>query len=420
MLCGPGNNGGDGYVIARWLKQRGADVAVVAAFDPKTDSALQARADFGGEVLENHDRRSAGTFVDCLFGSGQDRALSDELAALVSHLRQRHDRSIAIDLPSGVSSDSGTLLNPVAPYHLTIALGAWKWAHWSMPSAKVMGERRLVDIGLEVPESAASLIGKPKLKAPPPDAHKYTRGLVAVVAGDMPGASALAARAAQYGGAGYVKLLCDEAAPTLPASLVVDPRPLPEALSDTRIAAIVVGPGLGRGTDAAKRLQAVLEADTQAALVIDADALHLLGERAALPRGRKIVLTPHEGELAALQEAYGTDSSSSAAGPAKLVAAQRVASAAGAVVIAKGADTVIVAPDGNVRAAPPASSWLSTAGTGDVLAGLVASRLAAGTDAMDAAAEAVWLHSEAARQCGPVFTADGLVERLPDAYASAQ
>ena len=319
-----------------------------------------------------------------------------------------------------MSSDSGALLNPVAPYDLTIALGAWKWAHWAMPSAAVMGERRLVDIGLEVPESAASLIAKPKLKAPAPDAHKYTRGLVAVVAGEMPGASALAARAAQHGGAGYVKLLCDEAAPTLPASLVVDPRPLPEALSDKRIAAIVVGPGLGRGTDAAKRLQAVLEADTQAALVIDADALHLLGEQAALPHGRKIVLTPHEGELSALQETYGTGSHSSAAGPAKLIAAQQVASAAGAVVIAKGADTVIVSPEGSVRAAVPATSWLSAAGTGDVLAGLVASRLAAGTDAMDAAAEAVWLHSDAARRCGPVFTADGLVERVPDAYASAQ
>ncbi|GMN14398.1 NAD(P)H-hydrate epimerase [Altererythrobacter sp. MTPC7] len=418
ILCGPGNNGGDGYVIARWLHARGADVAVVAAMEPKTASAREARADYKGEVLPTDTGRAGGTFVDCLFGYGQDRPLSGDLFAVLEGLRERHDRSIAVDLPSGVSSDRAKLLNDIRPHDVTLALGAWKWAHWAMPASAVMGQRRLVDIGLSAGDNTATLITKPVLGPPPPDAHKYSRGLVAVVAGEMPGACALTARAAQHGGAGYVKVLSEKPMPPLPDNIVIDASPLAEALADERIDAVVVGPGFGRSRDAAERLGTVLNARSDAALVIDADALHLLSPEPSDFGDRPVVLTPHEGELSALEKAFG-EAQEQGPAPAKLDKARNIAAKTGAIVAAKGADTIVAGTD-SAMIAPPAPSWLSTAGTGDVLAGLVGSRLATGRAPMDAAAEAIWLHSEAARRAGPVFSADGLVECLPDAYASAR
>jgi hydroxyethylthiazole kinase-like uncharacterized protein yjeF len=409
VLCGPGNNGGDGYVIARELARRGSEVTVVAALEPRTEAAVAARASYPGAIAEHGH---GGVLVDCLFGSGLTRPLSDAHMALLNRLTADHRHAIAIDLPSGVESDSGALLNPGLPrFDLTIALGAWKFAHWLMPACATLGATRLVDIGVEARPGAATALRAPQLRAPLADAHKYRRGLLAVVGGAMPGAALLAAMAAQGAGAGYVKLFAEQAL-GVPADIVLDTRPLAEVLTDERIAALLVGPGLGRDQASAERLLAALGVDVPA--VVDADGLPLLLAVPIAGRTAPIIVTPHEGELVAMERNLRCPGTGS-----KVERALALATASGLVVVAKGPDTVIAAPDGRVACAPRASAWLSTAGTGDVLAGVIASRLAAGVDAFAAACEGVWIHGEAARRAGPAFTASELARHVGRAYAAA-
>src|SRR5687767_10400901 len=204
VLCGPGNNGGDGYVIARELARRGAEVTVVAPLEPRTEAAAAARAAWDGPITtEAH----GGVLVDCLFGSGLARPLEPAHAELLAGLARRHALRVAIDLPSGIDSDTGKPLNESLPaFDVTLALGAWKHAHWLMPAAALMGRRRLVPIGIGPVEGAATLLQRPHLAPPALDAHKYTRGLVLVVGGMMAGASLLACEAAMRAGAGAVRL----------------------------------------------------------------------------------------------------------------------------------------------------------------------------------------------------------------------
>ncbi|TCM22391.1 hydroxyethylthiazole kinase-like uncharacterized protein yjeF/hydroxyethylthiazole kinase-like uncharacterized protein yjeF [Novosphingobium sp. PhB165] len=411
VLCGPGNNGGDGYVIAEAIRERGGQVTVVAAGDPKTDAAREARALYHGAVVEPDTEIHGDVFVDCLFGSGLTRPLAAEHVALLTRLAQAHHHRLALDLPSGVQSDTGMILNPGLPhYDATIALGAWKFAHFLMPAAATMGTLRQVPIGVAAVEGAAVPVAKPRIGAPAVDAHKYRRGLLAVVGGAMPGAAVLASVAAQGAGAGYVKLFADSKR-NVPADLVVDQGKLFDVLVDDRNTAVLVGPGLGRDSLARERL-AIALADPVPA-VIDADALVLLGPRLLTERKGATVATPHEGELVTLERTFGCDG-----GGSKADRALALAKSAGMIVVAKGPDTVIAAPDGRVACAPRASSWLSTAGTGDVLAGCVASRLAAGAEGFAAACEGVWLHGEAARRAGPAFTAGQLGQMVPAALAA--
>lgn len=410
VLCGPGNNGGDGYVIAEALRGRGLKVAVIAASEPKTDAARTARSLFKGEVLGPEATPHGEVFVDCLFGSGLVRPLSDAHLGLIQHLAANRRYSIAVDLPSGVQSDSGELLNPGVPeFDLTIALGAWKYAHFLMPACASIGALRLVDIGVGLVPDAASRLARPKLAAPAADTHKYRRGLLAVVIGAMPGAGVLAAVSAQSAGAGYVKLL-GEGAPT-PAELVTDARPLAEAIAEMRLSALLVGPGLGRDAAARERLAITLARDIPT--VLDADALMLLGERLLTERSAPLIATPHEGELATLERSFGLESTGT-----KIDRAVALARESGMIVVAKGPDTVIAAPDGRIVCTARGSSWLSTAGTGDVLAGTIVSRLATGAEPFTAACEGVWLHSEAARLCPAPFTAGQLAGTIRSAYAA--
>jgi ADP-dependent NAD(P)H-hydrate dehydratase / NAD(P)H-hydrate epimerase len=410
VLCGPGNNGGDGYVIARILREGGHDVTVIAPLDPVTDAAREARRRWNGPVGTADAGTRGEVFVDCLFGSGLARPLVAEHALLLRDLAVRHRYRIAVDLPSGVASDSDAVLNDRLPqYDLTLALGAWKFAHWSLPGREMMGQMRLVPIGIAPVAGAAQLAVRPQFAAPGATTHKYLRGMLAIIAGAMPGASLLAAAAAQRSGAGYVKLLGAAADPRTPPDIVTETAPLAEALADPRIAAVLVGPGLGRGDDARSALQAAL--GHAPALVIDADALMLLAP-AMIPSGKPMLATPHDGELDALCRAFGVIAEG------RRMRAQAVARISGMVVLAKGPDTVIAAPDGRLALGMPASSWLSVAGTGDVLAGIAASRMASGADPFTAACEAVWLHGEAARGCGAAFTPSQLAEGVSGALAA--
>ncbi len=413
VLCGPGNNGGDGYVIAEAIRERGGSVTVVAGAEPRTDAARNARSMFQGEVLGPEADPDGDVLVDCLFGSGLTRPLWGDLLELFLRLSANHRQRIAIDLPSGVHSDSGELLNEGLPqFDLTVALGAWKFAHFLMPACATMGALKLVDIGADLVEGAAQAISRPKLRAPAADAHKYRRGLVAILGGSMPGAALLAATAAQGGGAGYVKMFAEGISQANP-DLVVSGDSVSVALSDRRISALLVGPGLGRDGAAEKLLAQALKADLPT--VLDADALTILESGLELlehSAGR--ILTPHEGEMRALERNFfglaGTGS--------KVERTLELAGQCGSVVVFKGPDTVIACGDGRIALAPRASSWLSVAGTGDVLAGIIASRLATGADAFDAACQGVWLHSEAARLAGPAFTAGALARAIPEALAA--
>lgn len=408
VLCGPGNNGGDGYVIAEAIRERGGGVQVVAAREPATDAARRAASLYRGGFADVDTARGA-VLVDCLFGTGLARPLSSELDAKLSGLAARHQRRVAIDLPSGIDSDSGAILAANLPhYDLCIALGAWKRAHVLMPAMARWSMARLVDIGAAREAGGARLVTKPQLDPPAADAHKYSRGLVAVIGGAMPGAAMLASRAAAHGGAGYVKLLARAAVPT-PEWLVtqgVGDGDLPGALADARIAAALVGPGLGRDDNALARLNAAIAAGHL--LVLDADALMLLDH--PVPGA---ILTPHAGELARLERHFGLDAQAS--WPDRV---QALAKATGAVVVGKGPDTVLASPDGRLAFAGKVPSWLSVAGTGDVLAGLCAARLAVVRDPWLAANEAVWLHGEAARRAGAAFHAGDLADHVRPALAS--
>ncbi len=412
VLCGPGNNGGDGYVIARILRESGNAVTVIAPLDPATDAANEARRRWGGPVATADRGAQGDVFVDCLFGSGLTRPLVPEHALLLRDLAARHRLRVAVDVPSGIASDSGAVLNERLPrFDLTLALGAWKFAHWSLPGRALMGQMRLVPIGIAGVEGAARLVTRPVITAPADDSHKYRRGLLAIVAGAMPGASLLAAAAAQHAGAGYVKLLAREADPRTPPDVVTDTAPLNEALGDARIAAVLAGPGLGRGDPARAALGAALR--QAAALVLDADALILLDPE-TLPEGKPVLATPHDGELESLCRAFGVIAEG------RRARALALARSSGMVVLAKGPDSCVAAPDGRLALGPPAPSWLSVAGTGDVLAGIAASRMATGADPFTAAAQALWLHGEAARRAGPAFTPSQLAERVPEALAACR
>lgn len=407
VLCGPGNNGGDGWVIAEYLREHGNAVQVVQAREPATDAARNARALYRGAVVSADSVTGGDVFVDCLFGSGLTRALPDEIYDMLCGLAALHRHRIAIDVPSGIESDSGAALNAGLPdWTLTVALGAWKHAHFAMPACAAMGATRLVDIGVAQVPGAARVLERLRLTSPAPDAHKYRRGMLGIVGGEMPGAAMLAATAALRAGAGYVKLAAQSAPAGVPPELVVtsDSAAL---LADARTSALLVGPGLGRSDGASRLLAAALHAGRPA--VVDADALVLL--RPAMLSGAPCVLTPHEGEMAALERAFGLWGKG-----LRRERALALAEVSGAVVVLKGPDTLIAAPGGEVVVAPRASSWLSVAGTGDVLAGTIASRLATNGQALRAAEEGLWLHGEAARLCGPAFTAGELADAVQAAF----
>ena len=408
VLCGPGNNGGDGYVIAQWLRDKGVDVTVAAPLEPKTDAARNARSLWTGPTVALADARPAPQFVDCLFGTGLTRAVGDDWFAHFSRLFAGAKRRVAIDLPSGVESDHGTLLNDIWAFDTTIALGAFKPSHLLEPARAKMGNLVGIDIGITA-ESDLTILPRPRLSGPTSDDHKYSRGLVAVVAGAMHGAAQLTAMAAQQAGAGYVKIL---AAPGFKAphpSIVVEPvhdiAGLREKLSDKRISAIVVGPGLGRDAHAKGLLTTALAAN--APLVIDADALSLAGPEFAdlvSTRSAATIATPHAGEFAGLTH-QGVEH--------RIEDCRRLAEQSESVILVKGPDTVIVRPDGKASIAATSCPWLSTAGTGDILAGIIASRLATGRSPYKAACEGQWLHSRAATLAGPAFTPEMLIARIP-------
>jgi hydroxyethylthiazole kinase-like uncharacterized protein yjeF len=407
VLCGPGNNGGDGYVVARVLRERGLAVRIAATGEPRTDAARFMRGKWDGPVEALADAEPAYVLVDALFGTGLARSLDPAVAEPFERLAQAATRRIAVDLPSGVGTDDGALLGPPISFDVTVALGTLKPAHRLQPAVSLMGYVVVADIGLSL-TSDLHEIAQPHLPKPGPADHKYTRGHVVVAGGAMPGASLLSAMAAQRSGAGYVTLVGDGASG--PASIVHKNTDLASVLQDDRVGAVVIGPGLGRDRTGRNLLDKALLGGRP--LVLDADALMLLGG-GGLGRLSRLptlpILTPHDGEFTSL---FGDLPGS------RIDRARAAAKRARAVVILKGPDTIVAAPDGRAAIGAPAPSWLASAGTGDVLAGITGACLARGLDPFDAACAAIWLHAEAARRAGPALIADDLIGHLSSVLGS--
>jgi ADP-dependent NAD(P)H-hydrate dehydratase / NAD(P)H-hydrate epimerase len=408
VLCGPGNNGGDGYVIARALRAHGVKVRVAALGEPQSQAARAAREAWGGDVEPLESVSSAPLLIDSLFGTGLKRGLDGAVASALSRLAAEARVRVAVDMPSGVSTDDGAILSPVPDYALTVTFAALKPCHLLQPAARHMGRIVVGDIGVEA-EARLHEIGRPTLSPPAPDDHKYKRGYVAIIAGEMPGAASLTGAAAARAGAGYVRLVAETAVAGIPHAIVQNPGSPADPVVDSRIGAIAVGPGLGRTGRAGGVLESLLGALQP--LVLDADALHLmghLGPERIRQLAQPAILTPHAGEFARM---FGTPPGS------KVDQARSAAERARAVVVYKGADTVVAAPDGRAAIGPSASPWLATAGTGDVLTGIIAAMRARGLDAFEAASAGVWLHGRAAALAGAGLIADDLIGKLPTALA---
>ena len=402
VLCGPGNNGGDGYVAARHLAERGVKVRVAAMSEPRSEAAKWARSQWSGEVEGlGGPTESAPLVIDALFGTGLKRGLEESVSEQLLRLCNAAVVTVGCDVPSGVQSDTGVELSPVPNADLSVTFGALKPAHLLHPAMQRCGRVVLADIGID------AAIGWHEIAAPhvppvEPGMHKYTRGLVHALAGKMPGAIALAATAAARTGAGYVRVSTSRHIEGLPASVVQTET---AEINDKRIGCLLVGPGMG---DIPQLLTLALT--SRAPKVIDADAITHLGDPERL-KGQDAVITPHAGEFRTLfGELQGSKPEQA------LEAARR----SGAVVVYKGADTLVASPDGRLGFRPPAPGWLASAGTGDVLSGMIAALRARGMPAFEAACAGVWLHGLAAEVAGPQMIADDLAAAIPRALELAR
>ncbi len=412
VLCGPGNNGGDGYVAARLLDAAGWPVRVAALAPPRpgSDAALAA-ADWCGPVVTFTPAEAAGAelVIDAVFGAG----LARDVDGLVADTLAAARRILAVDVPSGVDGATGVARGRVARADCTVTFFRCKPGHWLLPGRDLCGTIVLADIGLPAsvlddirPQTVGNGPALWRLPVLPASTHKYARGFVSVLGGAaMTGAAQLAAEAARHGGAGMVTIVAPGHAGRyghVAAGLIVNDEPLDGLLADPRRTTWVCGPGLGQ--DAARlALPRLLAAGRQ--VVADADAL---GAHAGHPEALRgaAVLTPHEGEFAKLFGPSGSD---------RLAAARAAARRVEAVVLLKGSDTVIAAPDGRAAINGTGTPALATAGAGDVLSGLIAALLAGGMPPWDAACAGAWLHGRAGEMLGLGLVADD----LPAAVARA-
>lgn len=443
VLCGMGNNGGDGFVIARVLKQRGFAVRVALALpegmtprDLKGDAAGAERA-WRGETLPATPGLFDGAtiIVDALYGAGLSRDVSGrdaELIAAVNAARAKGARVYAVDLPSGIDGRTGEIKGTAIVADETVTFFRRKPGHLLLPGRTHCGRLRLAQIGIGsrvLAEIAPMTTANgPELWADfwpeaAIDSHKYSRGAALVASGPLTscGAARLAAEAALRAGAGIVTVATPPDAVATVAAWraafvvrpVADMAELATLLGEPRLRAAVLGPGLGLGDDVWPAVRGALEGNM--ALVLDADAITQASRRPdeafglIQARERGVVLTPHEGEFTRLFPGIG--------GP-KLDRARAAATQSGAVVLLKGPDTVIAHPDGRAAINENGTAALATAGSGDVLSGIIGGLLAAGRPAFEAAALAAWMHGEAGRISGPGSLADEIAVALRGVLAA--
>ncbi len=440
VLCGPGNNGGDGFVIARLLAEEGWPVRLALLGETgrlKGDAALAAEAWTGPvEPLQPDGLGDARLIVDAVFGAGLARDVDGVVGETLQAVNETNLPVVAVDVPSGIDGETGRVRGVAVEANLTVTFARRKPGHLLMPGRVWCGETVCSDIGIsvadvpgDVPHIFANVpaLWRGFLGSLPQDSHKYNKGHAVVVSGGPAntGAARLAAMSALKTGAGLVTVASPRSGLIANAAHLTtimlhpadDAGELANLLADSRKNAVAIGPAAGVGGTTRAKVRAALASG--AATVLDADALtsfaeapHELFEAIAEDPGRPVVMTPHEGEFFRLfSNVTGkTDS--------KWQRALGAAEASGAIVVLKGADTVIASPSGCMLINHNAPPQLGTAGSGDVLTGIVAGLLARGVPAFEAAAAGVWLHGQAGRLAGPGLIAEELPRHLPEAAAS--
>ncbi len=440
VVAGPGNNGGDGFVAARVLSERGYHTQLLFVGETarlKGDAALAAKR--WTQPIERADPKKladADVVIDALFGAGLDRPVEGLARAMIEAMNARGAPVVAVDLPSGVNGSSGAVMGVAVNATQTVTFFRKKPGHLLVPGRLHCGAISVADIG--IPASVLTQIApktfdndpalwRAELPTPQSEGHKYSRGHAVVVSGPSwsTGAARLAARGALRAGAGLVTLASPREALAVNAAsnLAVMVRPVDGAsdlsafLADRRFNALVIGPGVGVGEATCDLVLAALSGDR--AVVLDADALTSFAASAArlasalqARRGAATILTPHEGEFSRYFGALDERTTSGS----KLERARLAAQIVGAVVLIKGPDTVVAVPDRRASIAANAPPYLATAGAGDVLAGIAAGLLAQGMPPFEAASAAVWLHGEAAAAFGPGLISEDLPDMLPRVY----
>jgi len=447
VLCGPGNNGGDGFVAARLLGSRGfpVDLGLLGRREALRGDAAQAAARFAGAVLPAGavDLSDAACVIDALFGAGLARDIDGEARTLIERINayaRAGGRTLAVDTPSGVDGATGKIRGVAVEATATVTFFRLKPGHLLEPGRSLAGAIRLADIAM--PASVLPRIGPTSFVNGPAvwrgslprldyRSHKYARGAALVLSGPshQTGAARLAARAALRAGAGIVTLASPLEAVAVNAAHMTAVMVAPFAgasgfealLADARRRAVALGPGAGAGRELRGYVAAALTRPADGrTIVLDADALTSFsgdaGKLAMLvaPGGHDVVMTPHEGEFARLFAGAGDIDPDAD----KLARARAAARLTGAIVVLKGADAVVAAPDGRAAIGWDLPPTLATAGSGDVLTGFVTGLAAQGVPAFEAAAAAVWLHGAAARAFGPGLISEDLPEALPEALAA--
>src|ERR1700761_2069911 len=440
VIAGPGNNGGDGFVAAAELAARGREVSVILLCERENlqgDAASAARG-WKYPVLPFNPQAIGrpALIIDALFGAGLDRPVKGEPFDMIEAINANGAPVLAFALPSGINGTTGAVMGTAVRAVETVTFFRRKPAHLLLPGRLHCGRVRVADIGIDAavlaeiaPKTFENIPSSWHGSYPVPtiEGHKYSRGHVVVVSGDIAatGAARLSARGALRAGAGLVTLATPRDALVVNASALtaVMVRPIDNAvefgqvLNDKRLNACVIGPGAGVSESTRDFVMTALEAKRH--LVLDADALtsfagapdRLFEAIRGAPEPR-VVLTPHEGEFPRLF----SDISNKHPFRSKLERVRAAAERSGAVVLLKGPDTVVAAPDGRATIAANAPPWLATAGAGDVLSGIIGGLLAQGAPAFEAASIGVWMHGEAAREAGPGLIAEDLPETLPAVF----
>jgi len=436
VLCGPGNNGGDGFVAARHLEQAGWPVRLALLGDASAlkGDAAWAAGGWSGPVLPMSPSLLDGKplVVDALFGAGLSRPIDGVAAQVIERINEFALPVVAVDVPSGLSGDTGQVMGMAPTAERSVTFFRAKPGHLMAEGLKRCGVLEIVDIG--IPSSVLAEIGARLWRNAPPlwasclrrgtvNDHKYARGHLTILGGERAtGAARLAAAAARRGGAGLVTIAAPRAALEIyqmaePGNLVVEANTaeaIAELLKDTRRSGFLIGPGSGINARTRDSVLVVLAASR--ATVLDADALTVFAEDPkalfAAIRG-PVLMTPHEGEFRRLFPDLGNIAS-------KVERVREAARRSGAVVLLKGPDTVVAAPDGRAVINVHAPSSLATAGSGDVLAGIAAGLVTQGATPLAAGAAAAWLHGESAyRFRHPGLIAEDLLNGLPEALESA-
>ncbi len=445
VVAGPGNNGGDGFVAARLLAELGYRTEVLLIGEIarlKGDAASAAKAWVGraGPVASAEPAALAGAdvIIDALFGAGLDRPVEGPARAMIEGMNALSVPVVAVDLPSGVNGSSGMINGIAVKASQTVTFFRKKPGHVLLPGRLFCGPISVADIGIKDDVLAdirprafenTPLLWRGSFPRPQLSGHKYDRGHAVVASGPSwsTGAARLAARGALRAGAGLVTIASPREALSVNAAsnLAIMVRPVDGAgeftqfLTDPRLNAFAIGPGFGVGEETCACVLAVLAGER--AVVLDADAITSFAGApqrlaTALKRrgeaGQITILTPHEGEFSKF---FGALNAGTKVGT-KLERARLAAELTGSVVLLKGADTVVAAPDGRAAIASNAPAYLATAGAGDVLTGIALGLVAQGMPGFGAAAAATWLHGEAALSFGPGLVSEDLPECLPQVY----